>query len=433
MEMNTAMRFVMMRAAAEAAAARTKNVGVEHVLCGLLKLAEMSAETLAPTSRHKVQIDEDIENIREWFAAHSVQTGKARATLRKMLLIEPPDVGAAAKMVPVITAADALAKKDGEGKITAFAVLQAIFNAPTPMIKAVCHIENKPETPAPTEKHTQKLNPEQGRAFLPELTDRIRTMRLSLLEAVMGQDHVVHAFAEGMFSAEVLAAADEKRKSPKAIFVFAGPPGVGKTFLAEQAAQALNMPYKRFDMSGYSDHQQHINLVGFAPSYKDAKPGVLTGFVKENPQCILLFDEIEKAHINTIHLFLQILDAGQLHDDFLDEDVYFKDTIIIFTTNAGRQLYEGDAKMSAAGLPRKTILGALETDTHPQTGKPFFPAAICSRIATGWPMMFNHLQAHNLEHISAMEFARFCDLILFALYLLFCLASFYLLLVLFQA
>ena len=85
MEMNTAMRFVMMRAAAEAAAARRKDVGTEHVLCGLFKLAELSADKVAPASRHKAQIDEDIENIREWFAAHGILTGKARATLRKML------------------------------------------------------------------------------------------------------------------------------------------------------------------------------------------------------------------------------------------------------------------------------------------------------------------------------------------------------------
>ena len=107
-----------------------------------------------------------------------------------------------------------------------------------------------------------------------------------------------------MFAAEVLAASDEKRKRPRAVFVFAGPPGVGKTFLAEQAAEALSIPYKRFDMSSFADHQAYMALVGFEKSYHGAKPGILTEFVKENPHCILLFDEIEKAHINTINLFL---------------------------------------------------------------------------------------------------------------------------------
>lgn len=221
-----------------------------------------------------------------------------------------------------------------------------------------------------------------GLLKLPELTRRIRDMRRILLEKVHGQDHVVHAFAEGMFSAEVLAEADTRRRSPRAIFVFAGPPGVGKTFLAEQAAEALSIPCKRFDMSSFADHQAHISLIGFAPSYKESKPGTLTGFVKETPRCILIFDEIEKAHPNAIHLFLQLLDAGVLHDDHLDEDVVFKDAVVI----------------------------ALETDAHPQTGKPFFPGSICSRLATGYPMMFGHLQAHDLEKISAGELRRLSEL-----------------------
>ena len=249
-----------------------------------------------------------------------------------------------------------------------------------------------------------------SRDFLPSLTSRIRHMRAKLLSTVHGQDHVVHAFTEGMFAAEVLAASDEKRKRPRAIFVFAGPPGVGKTFLAEQAAEALGTPFKRFDMSSFADHQSYMGLVGFEKSYQGAKAGTLTGFVKENPHSILLFDEIEKAHLNTIQLFLQILDAGRLTDRFSDEDVAFKDTIIIFTSNAGRSLYEGDAKQNAAGVPRKTLINALETEKNPQTGQPFFPTAITSRMATGWPLLFNHLQAHNLEKISAGEMKRFCGL-----------------------
>ena len=280
---------------------------------------------------------------------------------------------------------------------------------PTPMLAVIFPLQ--PAHPVASPEDEQKRNEANtGISFLPELTGRIRTMRYALLEKVHGQDHVVHAFAEGMFNAEVLAVADETRKRPRAIFVFAGPPGVGKTFLAEQAAQALAIPFKRFDMSSYADHQAQTNLIGFSPSYKEAKPGQLTGFVKDHPHSILLFDEIEKAHLNTIMLFLQLLDAGMLHDDFTDQTVAFKDTIIIFTTNAGRQLYEGDRKANAAGIPRQTILNALETDTHPQTGKPFFPGAICSRLATGYPMMFNHLQAFDLEKISAGEFSRFCAL-----------------------
>lgn len=74
-----------------------------------------------------------------------------------------------------------------------------------------------------------------------------------------------------------------------------------------------------------------------------------------------------------------------MNDRYWDEDVIFKDTIIIFTSNACKNLYDGEAKDNAAGVPRKTFLNALETEVNPQTGQPFFPATITSRMATGWP------------------------------------------------
>lgn len=409
MDLNTSMRFVMVRARSEAAALKTEEMYTEHLFLALLKLSEMTAEEISPTSRHKQQMDEDIAEVRRLLKKAEIESRSGRSKLRKILQDEKTFETGRSSVEIILSQA---AKSAGDDIITAAKVLTVILTEPTPILKTAFHLEKKddkkPEKPAAPE--AEKKSGADGIAWLPQLTQRIRNMRYTLLEKVFGQDHVIHAFAEGMFSAEVLAAADEKRKRPRAIFVFAGPPGVGKTFLAEQAAELLAIPFKRFDMSSYADHQAQMNLIGFAPSYKDAKPGLLTGFVKENPHSILLFDEIEKAHLNTIHLFLQILDAGVLHDDFLDETVPFKDTIIIFTTNAGRPLYEGDAKANAAAFPRQVILNALETDKHPQTGKPFFPTAICSRLATGFPIMFNHLKAHDLEKISAAEFMRFGEL-----------------------
>ena len=88
----------------------------------------------------------------------------------------------------------------------------------------------------------------------------------------------------------------------------------------------------------------------------------------------------------------------------------FKDTIIIFTSNAGKSLYEGEARQNAAGVPRKVILNALETEKDPRTGQPFFPPAITSRLATGWPLLFNHLEPDDLEVISRRESDRLCAL-----------------------
>ncbi len=250
---------------------------------------------------------------------------------------------------------------------------------------------------------------------LEELTEKLRELRTDLLAKVFGQDHAVQAFVEGLFNAEIVAASDRQRKAPRAVFVLAGPPGVGKTFLAELGASHLARPFKRFDMSAYADHQQQNALVGWEESYKGAQPGLLTGFVEKNPDAVLLFDEIEKAHLNTIHLFLQILDAGRLEDKYLKRDISFTETTIIFTTNAGRKLYDqsddGGVRSANAAFHRKTLLDALEHETDPRTGKPFFPAAICSRMATGYPVLFNHLRVNELERVVRAELGRVAGLL----------------------
>ncbi|MBM3878806.1 MAG: AAA family ATPase [Verrucomicrobia bacterium] len=274
-------------------------------------------------------------------------------------------------------------------------------------------------TPLAREDATARLNAwcleEALSPRLEELTERLRVLRGDLLAKVFGQDHAVQAFVEGLFNAELVAGSDRQRRAPRAVFVFAGPPGVGKTFLAELGAAHLNRPFKRFDMSAYSDHQMHNALVGFEEAYRGAQPGVLTGFVEQNPNAVLLFDEIEKAHLNTIHLFLQVLDAGRLQDKFLKRDIGFTDTTIVFTTNAGRKLYDHAAnngvRTANAAFHRKTILDALEHETDPRTGKPFFPPAICSRMATGYPLLFNHLRVNELERVVQAELGRVAGLI----------------------
>jgi ATP-dependent metalloprotease FtsH len=409
MDFSKTMRFVIVRAQAEAALSRTA-IYPEHLFLGLLKLAEVKAEDISSDKSLYRQIAEEIRLVADRLRDAGVDTGTGRQGLRRIVRDEPPSGNGEAALIAIFTLA---ANKGNGSMVTAVSVLAIMMERPTPLLKALFHLGpgDCPGNPGDCSGNPGAEGKEEtGLACLPKLTARIRDMRYALLEKVHGQDHVIHAFSEGMFSAEVLAASDEKRKCPRALFVFAGPPGVGKTFLAEQAAESLAIPFKRFDMSVYADHQAQINLIGFAPSYKDARPGLLTGFVKDNPRCLLLFDEIEKAHLNTVQLFLQILDAGTLHDDFLDKTVVFRDTVIIFTTNAGRQLYEGHSKANAAGLPRQVILNALETDMHPHTRTPFFPPAICSRLSTGYPMMFNHLQAHDLEKISDGEFQRLCRL-----------------------
>lgn len=256
---------------------------------------------------------------------------------------------------------------------------------------------------------------------IPKLTNDIRSLRKSLLENVIGQDHVVHAFCEGIFNSEVLLEADTERVRPLAVFTFAGPPGVGKTYLAEQAAKQLGRPFRRFDMTEYSTHDSHNGLIGFDYTWKNSCPGQLTSYVYDNPNCVLLFDEVEKSHAQVIQVFYQMLDAGIVTDKYYSTKsesddateytinhsrVSFRDTIIIFTTNAGRSLYEGDCADNCASIPTKTLLNALKTEINPLTKEPFFPAAIVSRIATGYPLLFNHLRPHHLVWIIEKEFKR---------------------------
>ncbi|MDE7165239.1 MAG: AAA family ATPase [Clostridiales bacterium] len=235
-----------------------------------------------------------------------------------------------------------------------------------------------------------------------EHAKKVKNIQNKLLGKVFGQDLAVEMFVSGYFQAELVSMIMKGRKKPRATFLFAGPPGVGKTFLAETAAEVLGLPFRRFDMSEYSNHEAALDFAGTDKVYKGAHEGAVTGFVAQNPRSILLFDEVEKAHLNVIHLFLQMLDAGRLRDTFTEREVDFSDTIIILTTNAGKKLYEDPDIINLSGVPRRTILRALATEQRTD-GTPFFPEAVCSRFASGNVVMFNRLGAHDLLNIASKE------------------------------
>ncbi len=139
-----------------------------------------------------------------------------------------------------------------------------------------------------------------------------------------------------------------KQKKPKGALFFVGPTGVGKTELAKALAEFVfgdESAYRRFDMSEYAQEQSDQRLVGAPPGYVGyEKGGELTNAVKEKPFCVLLFDEIEKAHGRIMDKFLQILEDGRLTDG-KGETVYFSETFIIFTSNIG--VAEADIAKSA--------------------------------------------------------------------------------------
>ena len=256
--------------------------------------------------------------------------------------------------------------------------------------------EEKPKKPV--------TNPTKSE--MAELVADVKRIRSELQSCIFGQDNAINVFVTGYFQANMLGMLDKSRRRPRGTFLFAGPPGVGKTFLAEKAAEVLKLPFMRFDMSEYADKEANLEFCGSDKVYKDSKPGNVTDFVDKNPRCVLLFDEIEKAHTCVIHLFLQMLDAGRLRDNHTDKEVSFSQAIIILTTNAGRQLYEESENGDFSAVSRKVIIKALERDKNSATGTPFFPGAICSRFASGNVVMFNHIGAHNLRTIAKREIER---------------------------
>ena len=261
------------------------------------------------------------------------------------------------------------------------------------------------------EEERQKQAPEEEKTDISSVVSKVKEIRGALQGKVFGQENAINVFLNGYFRSYMPKKTDPKKKKPQATFLFAGPPGVGKTMLAKQVAETIGRPFTCFDMSGYADKEAYIEFSGSDRAYRNAKPGNVTSFVAKNPKCVLLFDEIEKANLCIIHLFLQILDAGRLRDSYTDQEVSFEEAIVIFTTNAGKQLYES-SEGDLSNIPRKVVIDALQKDINPITDAPFFPAAICSRFASGNVVMFNHIGAPELykiaqnvfrEHVAAFE------------------------------
>lgn len=268
--------------------------------------------------------------------------------------------------------------------------------------------EKKPTTAEEPELEAlEKTRGENGaNSGVQRLDESIRAaqkVQATLMSKIFGQDQAINSFVSGYFRAEMMSQTQKGSRAPRATFLFAGPPGVGKTYLAESAAAALGLPFMRFDMSEYADKEANFSFCGSNDVYKGSKSGNVTSFVDEHPKCVLLFDEIEKANIVVIHLFLQLLDAGRLKDNKTEKEVSFSDAIIIFTTNAGKNLYEDSSIANLSSVPRNKVLKALATDVNPETNLPLFPAAICSRFAAGNVVMFNHLSANNLFTIAKNE------------------------------
>jgi len=228
------------------------------------------------------------------------------------------------------------------------------------------------------------------------LTKEATELRETLLEYVVGQNYAVNKFVSSYFRGEIAARTDEDRKGPRALYLFLGRPGVGKTFLAQKAAETIGRPCLKVDMScGACDV-----LSGLPKEHKGREFDSFKSFVKTYPKCMIVFDEIEKANVQTILTFLAILDIG------VSDGVDYRDAIVIFTTNAGSNLYSNNEYGRLSSIPDGVIYDALEKDVDPLTRRPYFPPEIVSRMGTGTFILFDNLSANSLIYMADREISR---------------------------
>ena len=161
---------------------------------------------------------------------------------------------------------------------------------------------------------------------------QLATLEQDLKRVVFGQDKAIATLASAI---KLSRAGLREPNKPIGNYLFSGPTGVGKTEVARQLSSILGIPLHRFDMSEYMERHSVSRLIGAPPGYVGYdQGGQLTDAVDQNPHCVLLLDEIEKAHPDLFNILLQVMDAGKLTDHH-GKTVDFRNVILIMTTNAG--------------------------------------------------------------------------------------------------
>lgn len=184
-----------------------------------------------------------------------------------------------------------------------------------------------------------------------ETKDDLFNMEERLSQKIYGQEMAIKTLSEA-----ILMSKAGLLESGKTIgsFLFVGPTGVGKTELSKVLAQQLHVPLHRFDMSEYSEKHSVAKLIGSPAGYVGYDDGgILTDTIRKNPYCVLLLDEIEKAHEDIYNLLLQIMDYAVITDN-KGRKVDFRNVVLIMTSNAGARY----AHKAAVGFDRKADAGA---------------------------------------------------------------------------
>ncbi|MDR0199766.1 MAG: AAA family ATPase [Streptococcaceae bacterium] len=249
------------------------------------------------------------------------------------------------------------------------------------------------DTPVIDEKTIEAIVEQKTNIPVGDLKEKEQTQLINLandLKAnVIGQDEAIEKISKAVRRSRVGLG---KPNRPIGSFLFVGPTGVGKTELAKQLSKELfgsEDSMIRFDMSEYMEKHSVAKLVGAPPGYVGYdEAGQLTEKVRRNPYSVILLDEVEKAHPDVMHMFLQILDDGRLTDS-QGRTVSFKDTLIIMTSNAGTGKSEANVGFGAAHEGRtNSVLDQLGD---------FFSPEFMNRFDA--IVEFNALSKENLMHI----------------------------------
>lgn len=227
------------------------------------------------------------------------------------------------------------------------------------------------DTPIISEKTIEHIIEQKTNIPVGDLKEKEQSQLIHLAEDlkshVIGQDDAVDKIAKAIRRNRVGLGTPNR---PIGSFLFVGPTGVGKTELSKQLAIELFGSADsmiRFDMSEYMEKHSVAKLVGAPPGYVGYdEAGQLTEKVRRNPYSLILLDEVEKAHPDVMHMFLQVLDDGRLTDG-QGRTVSFKDTIIIMTSNAGTGKAEASVGFGAAREGRtNSVLGELSNFFSPE-------------------------------------------------------------------
>lgn len=171
---------------------------------------------------------------------------------------------------------------------------------------------------------------------LDDIFSKIKKIKDELSQEAMGQQLAIESICDGLMRAEYR----QKPSSPKAVFLFVGQKSPIKSHIAKELALLLpEYRYGIFKMSAYSNGNGGMQLFGTPEPYSGAKEGLITAFIKKNPKSILLFEDIELADKEAHVHFTKIIEEGACTDSFSSEVIDFSQTIIIFTTAAGKEVY----------------------------------------------------------------------------------------------